>query len=1046
MLRASLATPGHSGRHPDILGSTLTSAKPTAQGTDEMEQAQLIECLQEGDLPGALEVFKALDDKSEAKEILASIADQLEINDWDQLQLGLQLCDLVIPEEPEDSDVYVWRIKALTRLGRHDEMFEFARANKGRPEVLWELFERLCIHGKEDEATGLLGELGEAGTESVGDFYYNLGGKMLASAPLSALLLYRGAIACGSPLPSAHVNGGIAAIALRRYHDAIELARAGLELSPTEPNLWANLVDSLTHSGDEPGLRQAMGEARKILGKTNRCDDCDHTSQVAACAIGCGALLDDLMDAALTLGDAGAALDLYQSHDSGDARPESRITFTWVRTLAALGRHEDAHAVLDGGMSNEDAGSQPFYRARAAAAWAAGDKDRAVGALAAVLAEDYKQLPTIDKDPAIAAIENHPDFIARRRIRPPGVPQNAWFEDAWNDGDNEWVIGDKDDQDRLQGQVKYFRPDGTLCCACEHVDGKPHGSSTRYHPSGETSQTSTFVDGALHGTRTWIPIAATTTENTLAKGMSTDIVRIESDYDHGSMVAMRYFLDDDRQCAPDGTPLPDRPEGVPANALYNPGKDTWVHGTMNDQGGFEGPRRTYNRQGVLIQEAIFEEGSANGPFKAFFDDGLPSAVGEYEDGDRSGTWTFYLVDGEDHEDCPTAGRRVVKVEQNIDDDTVRFFGAGEVETIIDGTPVADMRTVHAELGDLFDQIESVDWSDQEDAYGQATSAPNILVGLLAQDDPDSEEVSDHVYGQLWSHLCHQGTVYSATAVALPFAIRIAAYRKAPFRKALLDFISACACHSAETIERAREEEWDDVLGCYRALIDGVDSVLGLLEEDDPAIRNKAVRLLSGAHEAGDRVAGALRELHRRDDSVTARGNILFSLARLGSDAGLELLDSSLDDDSLVGACAAMALVMARGQECGDEVLTRLVDEVGRADDERAEQFSELPWADDHLVAELGQALAYGGGGAPVLGRLIERFDDVSSLSALTLVQSAIRIAIEIGEGGLTPELRKVLEALVAADNPWQFNVNMHEILEGFGLPRGRDELRELLAD
>ena len=83
--------------------------------------------------------------------------------------------------------------------------------------------------------------------------------------------------------------------------------------------------------------------------------------------------------------------------------------------------------------------------------------------------------------------------------RPTSLPEAAWLDP----GDQEWVLGPKNEEDQLHGEVSYWRPDGTLCCRCDFEWGRPHGNSTRFHESGEVSQTCTFVAGELHGTRSW---------------------------------------------------------------------------------------------------------------------------------------------------------------------------------------------------------------------------------------------------------------------------------------------------------------------------------------------------------------------------------------------------------------------------------------------------------------------------------------------------------------------------------------------------------------
>src|SRR4051794_13523637 len=92
--------------------------------------------------------------------------------------------------------------------------------------------------------------------------------------------------------------------------------------------------------------------------------------------------------------------------------------------------------------------------------------------------------------------------------RPRSVPEAAW----WSADDNEWILGSRDGDGRFFGDVHYWRPDGTLCCICPHVEGKPHGISRRFHENGELSRTAEFKHGVLDGPSVWLDSDEPTTE------------------------------------------------------------------------------------------------------------------------------------------------------------------------------------------------------------------------------------------------------------------------------------------------------------------------------------------------------------------------------------------------------------------------------------------------------------------------------------------------------------------------------------------------------
>jgi hypothetical protein len=63
----------------------------------------------------------------------------------------------------------------------------------------------------------------------------------------------------------------------------------------------------------------------------------------------------------------------------------------------------------------------------------------------------------------------------------------------------------------------------------------------------------------------------------------------------------------------------------------------------------------------------------------------------------------------------------------------------------------------------------IDWSGLRDAYGDAAAVPRLLERLWSLEAADREDAID----ELWSRLCHQETVYSASAAAIPSLVHAA---------------------------------------------------------------------------------------------------------------------------------------------------------------------------------------------------------------------------------------------------------------------------------
>lgn len=58
--------------------------------------------------------------------------------------------------------------------------------------------------------------------------------------------------------------------------------------------------------------------------------------------------------------------------------------------------------------------------------------------------------------------------------------------------------------------------------------------------------------------------------------------------------------------------------------------------------------------------------------------------------------------------------------------------------------------------------ESIDWASLRCAYGTAERVPELLRRAEAAGPDFGDEWDD-----LWSYICHQGTVYSASYAAVP---------------------------------------------------------------------------------------------------------------------------------------------------------------------------------------------------------------------------------------------------------------------------------------
>jgi|SRR3989338_1247234 len=64
------------------------------------------------------------------------------------------------------------------------------------------------------------------------------------------------------------------------------------------------------------------------------------------------------------------------------------------------------------------------------------------------------------------------------------------------------------------------------------------------------------------------------------------------------------------------------------------------------------------------------------------------------------------------------------------------------------------------------------WSELRDAYGAASDVPKLLE-QLAENPRPKKDAREEPWFMLWSKLCHQGDIYTASYAAVPHIIQIA---------------------------------------------------------------------------------------------------------------------------------------------------------------------------------------------------------------------------------------------------------------------------------
>lgn len=75
---------------------------------------------------------------------------------------------------------------------------------------------------------------------------------------------------------------------------------------------------------------------------------------------------------------------------------------------------------------------------------------------------------------------------------------------------------------------------------------------------------------------------------------------------------------------------------------------------------------------------------------------------------------------------------------------------------------------------MLEDLDSIPWGQLQHAMGTAEDVPGDLRDLAFGDDA----ARDHAVGSLCNTICHQGSVYEATAPAVPFLVEMVVDRGA----------------------------------------------------------------------------------------------------------------------------------------------------------------------------------------------------------------------------------------------------------------------------
>lgn len=260
---------------------------------------------------------------------------------------------------------------------------------------------------------------------------------------------------------------------------------------------------------------------------------------------------------------------------------------------------------------------------------------------------------------------------------------------------------------------------------------------------------------------------------------------------------------------------------------------------------------------------------------------------------------------------------------------------------------------------MLEGLEKIPWYRLSHAYDDATNVPEAIRNL-ANNDEEKYEQSMEV---LWNHLYHQGTIFEATAYAVPFLIELLQEPSCQKKADILHYLAHLGTGNSylevhqhmimneeykasdqfqETL--AQEQNW--VNNTYNAVIAGVPVYLQLLTDNDAILQNHAAYTLGACSQKADKILPSLHERLVVDTDVQARASMIFCLALLGSDKEKLFLQELLENESssMIRVVIARCLCHTMGEDIPYMAVKILVENLIYPE-KAATLYAESPWVD-----------------------------------------------------------------------------------------------------
>ncbi|GAX58136.1 hypothetical protein [Streptomyces olivochromogenes] len=232
------------------------------------------------------------------------------------------------------------------------------------------------------------------------------------------------------------------------------------------------------------------------------------------------------------------------------------------------------------------------------------------------------------------------------------------------------------------------------------------------------------------------------------------------------------------------------------------------------------------------------------------------------------------------------------------------------------------------------ELDNVQWHTLTHAYGSAEDVPELIKALYQGD----EETAGEAIYELYGNIHHQGTVYPASAPAVPFLAH-AVHHASGRREELLILLATLADHDPEDIESPHWPGSSPAAVCAE-LCGVLPGLLPCLADAERVVRRAALRVVAAVAELlpYELRASAIEQidvLYATDPVPAVRADALVVLNRFGR--LLEPLDSPLPEVRLAAA-------MLAAERSGPPYPAELVEVIAEDGAEPDPGDDDFPWS------------------------------------------------------------------------------------------------------